>query len=133
MANKPTLRTVVFNEGEPLDPNKLNDLYQNIKTVYEMAVKSYGSDGSYKTNFDSGSVVIAVKDGVGDSEIIKSTTLTNKPLLIATIAGNLKPGVQATLSIVNEDSNPQIRVSVTPKVTRSLKINYILVEKELTA
>jgi hypothetical protein len=133
MATKPTLRTVVFNDNEPLDPNKLNDLVQNIKTVYEMAVKSFSSDGSYKTVVESGSTVITVKDGIGQSEIIKSTTLTNKPLLIATIGATLNPGIQATLSIVNPDTNPQIRVSISPKVTRSLKVNYILVEKQLTA
>jgi hypothetical protein len=131
---KPTLRTVLFSEGEPLDPNKLNDLIQNIKTVYEMASKQYSSDGTYKTVIDSGSVLVKIDEkGNGVSEVIRSTTLS-KPLLIASVGATLAEKVQATLSIVNPDTNPQVRVymSPAPKNGRTLKINYILVEKQLS-
>jgi len=39
------LRAVEFNEGEPLDPNKLNDLKHNIIVAYEEAVKNTSDTG----------------------------------------------------------------------------------------
>jgi hypothetical protein len=132
---KPTLRTVLFHENEPLDPNKLNDLIQNIKTVYEMAIKQYSSDGTYKTVIDSGSVNVTVKKkvGLGTSGVIKSTTLS-KPLMIASVGSELPDGVHVTLSIVGADTNPQIKVYMSPpqKEDRKIKINYVLVEKQLS-
>lgn len=125
------LRAVEFNEGEPLDPNKLNDLKHNIIVAYEEATKN-NLDTTYKTLFDSGYVDIAVKEGVGLSEEISLGTLTNA-FILPSIGGTLNPGIQATLSIVNPTTRPQIRVSLSQALTRTLKVNYLLVSKQATS
>jgi len=68
------LRAVEFNEGEPLDPNKLNDLKHNIIVAYEEAVKNT-SDTGQVTRFDSGFVLVDIKKGVGLSTEISLGTL----------------------------------------------------------
>jgi hypothetical protein len=129
------LRAVEFNEGEPLDPNKLNDLKHNIIITYEEAVKN-NSDTGYKTLLDSGSVdiVIKAKAATGTSEEISLGTLQS-PSIIASIGSALKAGTFATLSIVESTSRPKIRVSITPAPTADLtiKVNYLLVSKQQTS
>ena len=38
-----TFETITFNEGEPLDPNKLNKLQENIVTTYSTANNLFNS------------------------------------------------------------------------------------------
>ena len=126
-----SLRTVEFNEGEPLDPNKLNDLKFNIIVAYEAAVKNT-SDTGQVTRFDSGFVLVDIKKGVGLSTEIGLGTLPNA-YIVTSIGSELKAGVQATLSIVGSTAKPQIRVSTSPAIDRSnFRINYLLVSKEKT-
>ena len=125
-----SLRTVEFNEGEPLDPNKLNDLKFNIIVAYEAALKNTSDTGEV-TRFDSGFVNIKVVKGIGLSDEVSLGTFTNA-FIIPSIGGTLNPGAQATLSIVNPDKIPQIRVSISPAVSRTLRVNYLLVSKEKT-
>jgi hypothetical protein len=125
------LRAVEFNEGEPLDPNKLNDLKHNIIVAYEEAVKNT-SDTGQVTRFDSGFVLVDIKKGVGLSAEISLGTLPNA-YIITSIGSGLKAGVQATLSIEGSTTKPQIRVSTSPAIDRSnFRINYLLVSKEKT-
>jgi hypothetical protein len=129
------LRAVEFNEGEPLDPNKLNDLKHNIIITYEEAVKN-NSDTGYKTLLDSGSVdiVIKAKTATGTSEEISLGTLQN-PSIIASIGSALKEGTLATLSIVDPTKRPKIRVSISaaPSADLTIKVNYLLVSKQQTS
>ena len=129
------LRAVEFNEGEPLDPNKLNDLKHNIIITYEEAVKN-NSDTGYKTLFDSGSEdIIIKKDGTtGTSKELSLGTLPN-PSIIASIGSALPFGTFATLSIQDATTRPKIRVSISPasKAGITLKVNYLLVSKQQTS
>jgi len=125
------LRAVEFNEGEPLDPNKLNDLKHNIIVAYEEAVKNT-SDTGQRTLLDSGFVIIDIKKGIGLSSEISLGTLPNASI-ITSIGSELKAGVQATVSIVGGINKPQIRISTSPTIDRSnFRINYLLVSKEKT-
>jgi hypothetical protein len=125
------LRAVEFNEGEPLDPNKLNDLKHNIIVAYEEAVKNT-SDTGQRTLLDSGFVIIDIKKGIGLSSEISLGTLPNASI-ITSIGSELKAGVQATVSIVGGINKPQIRISTSPSIDRSnFRINYLLVSKETT-
>lgn len=129
------LRAVEFNEGEPLDPNKLNDLKHNIIITYEEAVKN-NSDAGYKTLFDSGYVDIIIKKdtGTATSEEISLGTLPN-PSIITSIGSLLAVGTLATLSIQDATTRPKIRVSISPvsKSDRTLRVNYLLVSKQQTS
>jgi hypothetical protein len=129
---KPQLREVTFNEGEPLDPNKLNDLKQNIIAAYELASTNI-SDAGYKTLMDSGFVNIAIKNGVGLSEVIPFTNPNfNSPQIIATIASEIKSGLQVTLSVINSTTKPQIKVSMQDtKINRTLKVDYLIIQKQI--
>lgn len=56
-----TFETITFNEGEPLDPNKLNKLQENIVTTYSTANNLFNStlDGqtsSFKAITNAGTV-----------------------------------------------------------------------------
>lgn len=125
------LRAVEFNEGEPLDPNKLNDLKHNIIVAYEEAVKNT-SDTGQRTLIDSGFVIIDIKKGIGQSSEISLGTLPNASI-ITSIGSELKAGIQATVSIVGGINKPQIRISTSPSIDRSnFRINYLLVSKEKT-
>ena len=129
------LRAVEFNEGEPLDPNKLNDLKHNIIITYEEAVKN-NSDTGYKTLLDSGYVDITIKKdtGTATSQEISLGTLPN-PSIIASIGSVLAVGTFATLSIQDAGGRPKIRVSISPvsKSDRTLRVNYLLVSKQQTS
>jgi hypothetical protein len=129
------LRAVEFNDNEPLDPNKLNDLKHNIIIAYEEAVKN-NSDTGYKTLLDSGyvDIVIKAKAGTAISEEISLGTLQS-PSIITSIGSLLKAGTLATLSIQDPTGRPKIRVSIAPAPTAdiTIRVNYLLVSKQQTS
>ena len=133
MANE--LRAVEFNEGEPLDPNKLNDLKHNIIITYEEAVKN-NSDNGYKTLIDSNFINIDIKNksATGTSEEISLGTLQS-PSIITSIGSLLPVGTLATLSIQDATGRPKIRVSISPpaKADLTIRVNYLLVSKQQTS
>lgn len=127
--NVPQLRQVVFNEGEPLDPNKLNDLAANIKTAYDLSVANMGTDGTYKVNLDTGRFSMTLKDGVALSDPITNASMTS-PQLIASIGSFVSNDTQVTLTL---EGGNRIKLVSSPKSAKTIWVNWILAEKGLTS
>lgn len=133
MAFKP----VVFNEGEPLDPQKLNDLSTNIKESFDVSDNLYNNTinnitESFKAIVYAGSVEardlspntpkpFEINLGQGFEE--------GEPIYItATPRGIVRANENINITIYRGSDTPKIYVQTNNKERRSITIDWIAVQ-----
>jgi len=135
-----TFETITFNEGEPLDPNKLNKLQENIVTTYANSNTLFNSvlDGqtsSFKTVTNAGTVKCSgVSKGTSQSfEIDLGTGFSNissyPPRIVVSLAGGLRAGESVTLSVSGAATlSPRVHVSNVNSASNTFDVTWIAVQ-----
>jgi hypothetical protein len=123
---------VTFNEGEPLDVTKLNNLRLNITNTYATAssLQNATLDGKSIPVIDSGTVQIKTKVGKSDPVNLPiNPNFSGTPMFIVSIGGGSTSGAQITLAIQNATSAPQV-YAISNKADLNIVVNYIAIEKK---
>ena len=135
-----TFETITFNEGEPLDPNKLNKLQENIVTTYATANSLFNStlDGqtsSFKAITNAGIVeCTGVSKGTTKSFDLDlgtgfSNVSSNPPRISVSLAGGLNTGDSITLSVAGTaTSSPKIFISNVNSTKNTFNVMWIAVQ-----
>jgi hypothetical protein len=130
------LKIVTFKEGEPFDPNKLNDMQSNISTAYTASSVVYNSTVN---GAQSKSVVPVIKSGqirfgdmkAGDvkTESLPADIRTENlpaPHVVATFRNKAKANQIVTVSVHEITTNPSITVYTNQAIT-SCMVDWIAV------
>ena len=132
--------TITFNEGEPLDPNKLNKLQENIVNTYATANNLFNStlDGqtsSFKAITNAGTVeCTGVSKGTTKSFDIDlgtgfSNSSTNPPRIVVSLSGGLGTGDSVTLSVAGAaTSSPKLWISNANSAKSTFNVTWIAVQ-----
>ena len=123
---------VTFNEGEPLDVTKLNNLRLNITNTYATAssLQNATLDGKSIPVIDSGTVQVKTKVGKSDPVNLPiNPNFSGTPMFIVSIGGGSTSGAQITLAIQNAASAPQV-YAISNKADLNITVNYIAIEKK---
>jgi hypothetical protein len=135
-----TFETITFNEGEPLDPNKLNKLQENIVTTYATANSLFNStlDGqtsSFKAITNAGIVeCTGVSKGTTKSFDLDlgtgfSNVSSNPPRISVSLAGGLNTGDSITLSVAGTaTASPKIFISNVNSTKNTFNVMWIAVQ-----
>lgn len=123
---------VVFNEGEPLDPNKLNQLQTNFTEVNKnsLANATKTEDGSLKIPLiDAGTVSLTTVVGKTNAVVLpKNSAFKGIPTYFCTIGGGSTDSNQwITLGIQNASTNPAV-YAISNVAGKALTINYLAIE-----
>lgn len=124
---------VTFNEGEPLDVSKLNNLRLNQVTTYQIASSLQNStiDGKTVPMIDFGSVNVVTK--LGSSAAVSlpiNPNFTGTPTFIVSIGGGSVGSAIAIPRVINQSSsNPQVIVNSTKDVG-TVQVNYIAIQNK---
>lgn len=126
-------KPVVFNEGAPLDPQKLNDLQTNITNLVGDVggLKNSTTDSTYTLLTDAGTymtddLVVGTAD---EYEVPYSASFSKAPRIIASIGTSIQPGYIVTVSIKDAATNPKIQVW-TNKARGPIRVNWMAFEKK---
>lgn len=135
-----SFETITFNEGEPLDPNKLNKLQENIVSTYATANNLFNStlDGqtsSFKAVTNAGIVeCTGVSKGTTKSFDIDlgtgfSNASTNPPRIVVSLSGGLGTGDSVTLSVAGAaTSSPKLWVSNVNSAKSTFNVTWVAVQ-----
>jgi hypothetical protein len=127
---------VTFNEGEPLDVTKLNNLRLNITNTYATAASLQNAtlDGKSIPVIDFGTVTVktvANKASEGVNLPI-NPNFSGTPMFFVSIGGGSTKDAQITLGIRNANSttsSPQVyAISTVGNLT--ITVNYIAIQKK---
>lgn len=131
MADKYT--PVVFNEGAPLDPQKLNDMQTNISNLVGDVggLKNATVDSTYVLVTDGGTYMTDdLKTGTAsETEVPYSASFSGVPRIVASIGSALNSGEIVTVSIKSGDTKPIIQVW-TNKSRGPVRVNWMAFEKK---
>ena len=134
-----TVQTVVFNEGEPLDPDKLNKVQANILSVYSttglLNTTITGIQGQLTTSItDSGKTTVTgmTTNKFGSVSVPVSGTFTSNAIIVATVAQTLGDSDEQVVIYINPVSGGSFKLSAksSNSARKSLVINYIITEKK---
>ena len=127
------LIAVTFNEGEPLDVTKLNNLRLNITNTYESVagLQNATLDGKTVPMIDFGTVDVITK--VGSSSPVNlpiNPNFTGTPTFIVSIGGGSVGSAIAIPRVIGQaGSTPQVIVNSTKDVG-TVKVNYIAIQNK---
>jgi hypothetical protein len=136
----PTFETITFNEGEPLDPNKLNKLQENIVTTYATANNLFNStlDGqtsSFKAITNAGTIeCTGVSKGTTKSFDLDlgtgfSNVSSNPPRIVVSLSGGLGTGDSVTLSVTGAaTASPKLFISNVNSSRNTFNVTFIAVQ-----
>jgi hypothetical protein len=136
----PTFETITFNEGEPLDPIKLNKLQENIVTTYATANNLFNStlDGqtsSFKAITNAGTIeCTGVSKGTTKSFDLDlgtgfSNVSANPPRIVVSLSGGLGTGDSVTLSVTGAaTASPKLFVSNVNSSRNTFNVTFIAVQ-----
>ena len=134
-----TVETVVFNEGEPLDPDKLNKVQANILNVYSttglLNTTVTGLQGQITTSLtDSGKVLVTgmSTDKYGSVSVPVSGSFTANAVIVATVAQTLGDSNEDILIYVGPVSGGSFKIAAKSSITsrKQVYVNYIITEKK---
>jgi hypothetical protein len=134
-----TIETVVFNEGEPLDPDKLNKVQSNIVSVYSttglLNTTVTGIQGQITTSLtDSGKVLVTgmSTDKFGSVSVPVSGSFTSNAIIVATVAQTLGDSVEDILIYVGQVSGGSFKIAAKSSIAnrKQVYVNYIITEKK---
>jgi hypothetical protein len=128
--------TVVFNEGEPLDPNQLNKLQTNIANTYQTSSTLYNATkGSqtvaYVPIMNSNYVEFkSLEPGIrAVMQFDPGTMFTGIPFVVACLASDLSKGEQVSVSVINLATKPEI-VIVSNQKRGKTRVDWIAMQKK---
>jgi len=129
--------SIVFNEGEPLDPNKLNQLQTNLADIYKTSNSLYNA-----TVNDQGSAAVPIVHfgsvNSGPLTANKSSTVTVSPpssfdntkdaFIIASVGQHIGSSI---ISVYAQKTSDKYNIYVVSNVTReSVLINYLMIQQK---
>lgn len=134
-------KPITFNEGEPLDPNKLNDMQKNTNVAYQASNVVYNST----LNAQSNPIVPVIKSGnlqfgKMSAKEIKTLTLPSdlliaglpSPHVVASFRSKAAKDQIVTVSVHNILDNPSVTVYTSTEINNCL-VDWIAVTyKEIT-
>ena len=127
---------VVFNEGEPLDPDKLNKLQTNIANTYQTSSTLYNATkGSqtvaYVPIMNSGYVDFpSLEPGIrANIQFDPGTMFTGTPFVVACLRGDLSKGEQVSVSVINVSNKPEI-IMVSNQKRGKTRVDWIAMQKK---
>lgn len=136
-----TFETITFNEGEPLDPNKLNKLQENIVTTYSNANTLFnstlnGQTSSFKPIINAGTVeCTGVSKGTTKSFDIDlgtgfSTSSNDpSPRIVVSLSGGLATGDSVILSVAGASTaSPKLWISNVNSAKSTFNVTWIAVQ-----
>jgi len=133
------IETVVFNEGEPLDPDKLSKLQANITNIYSqqglLNTSVTGLQGQVTSSFtDSGRENISGMTGgvYGKKTITISSSFSENAIIVATVGQKISTKDEQVTIYVGKVSNGSFELGAKSSSTSraSLDINYVITEKK---
>jgi hypothetical protein len=129
-------KVITFNEGEPLDPNKLNDLQKNTSSAYQASSVAYNTT----LNSQSEPVIPVIKSGTLEFGDMKAGDLKTKtlpadlvtaglptPQVVATFRNQVAKGQHVTVSVHTITGTPGVTVYVSGKDRDNLLVDWIAV------
>jgi hypothetical protein len=127
---------VVFNEGEPLDPDKLNKLQTNIANTYQTSSTLYNATkgsqtvayvpimNSHYVEFEKLEPGVVSKLGFDPG-----TMFTGIPFVVACLRSDLSKGEQVSVSVINVSNKPEI-VIVSNQKRGKTRVDWIAMQKK---
>jgi hypothetical protein len=127
-------KPVVFNEGAPLDPQKLNDMQTNISNLVGDVggLKNTTLDSTYTLLTDAGSFMtgdLTANSKNNQGEVAYSASFTGVPRIVASIGSSIGVGDIVTVSIEDGATKPSINVH-TNKNRGPVRINWMAFQKK---
>ena len=124
---------VTFNEGEPLDVTKLNNLRLNITNTYESVagLQSATLDEKTVNVIDFGTVQLkTVANKASDAVILPiNPSFTGTPMFFVSIGGGSTSGAQITLGVRNAASAPAV-YAISTVGNLNITVNYLAIQKK---
>lgn len=127
--------TVIFNEGEPLDPDKLNKLQTNIANTYQTSSTLYNATVGNQTQayvpvMNCGYLEFPklVANKVSRLEFNPGNMFTGIPIVVANCRNTFEDGEQITVSVVGLASKPEI-LCMSTKGRSNVRVEWIAMEK----
>ena len=125
---------IIFNEGAPLDPQKLNDLQINVSTIVGdlTKIKNATIDQEYVMQTDGGYFVTdaLTANVISTVEVPYSPLFTNIPTIVACVGSSLNAKDVVTLSIKDPDRKPMIQIQCNVSKPNGIRINWMAFEKK---
>jgi hypothetical protein len=128
--------TVVFNEGEPLDPDKLNKLQTNIANTYQTSSTLYNATVGNQTMayvpvMNNGFVLFEKLEAnkVAKLSFDPGTMFTSTPYVVAALRSNLSDGEQLSVSVINLTGKPEI-CAISNKARTNVRVEWIAMQKK---
>jgi hypothetical protein len=128
--------SVVFNEGEPLDPTKLNKLQESLTEVFKTSLSNATTDDTgaalipliHFSKINSGPLVANIATQVR----VALPSSFNSELDVIVIAGVAQIAENAIISVFARKDGSDCLILVTSSKTRSsgVAINYIMMQKK---
>ena len=133
-----TFETVVFNEGEPLDPNKLTKLQNNILGVYTTAsiINTNVTDlqGKATSTFsysDRVQITGMSANKFGTTTVPVSNVFTDKSIVVVSVAQTIGDGAETITLYTKPVSQGSFTIAAKSTGTRTtLYVNYIITDKK---
>jgi hypothetical protein len=130
--------TVVFNEGEPLDPNKLTKLQNNILGVYTTAsiINTNVTDlqGKATSTFsysDRVQVTGMSANKFGSVIVPVSNVFTDKAIVVVSVAQAISDGAETITLYTKPVSQGSFTIAAKSTGTKTtLYVNYIITDKK---
>ena len=133
---------VIFNAGEPLDVNKLNQIQRNVTSVFQSNINLSQTTNQSIGNLQKevkvfpiveiGSIVIETAPGAcrSDTVTFKNKAFTDVPIIVASIASDINKDSAGLTVRASTSSTTQGRVEVcsTDKLSQKVTINYIAIQ-----
>lgn len=122
---------VTFNEGEPLDPKKLNDLRLNITNTYQTAaaLQNATASGNQTILMDAGTLTIACTQGTISTGAlaINSKFGTSIPNFLVSIGSEIYAGDVVSVGVKgNNTQTPQAVINYSASATKGQKRNFVV-------
>jgi hypothetical protein len=122
---------VTFNEGEPLDPKKLNDLRLNITNTYQAAAafQSSTASGTQTLLMDAGTITVACTQGTISTAALQidAKFKTSIPYFLVSIGSEIYTGDVVSVGVKgNNTQTPQAVINYSASTTKGQKRNFVV-------
>lgn len=135
MATNP-FETVVFNEGEPLDVDKLNKIQTNVANAYQLSNAltnaTVGTQTqSYVPVMNSGYVIFEKLEANKKATIAfePGSMFTATPVVVAGLRSGISDGEQISVSVINLTTKPEIAI-ISTKARTNVRVEWIAMQKK---
>ena len=125
---------VTFNEGEPLDVSKLNNLRLNQVTTYEIASSFQNATINGKTvpmiDFDTVNVTVNKIGANGPTLLPINANFVGIPTFIVSIGGGSIGDAVVSARVINASTAPAVMVQSSAALNKTIQVNYIAVQNK---